>query len=279
MGRSIPEIETWGRILEMEQIHNPLEIIKRIISAGEKLGAHKIKELGVVETGSGTCPIIKLSWKSSQEFPRILLSAGIHGDEPAGPHAVLSLLESWAPSGTPKIQELNLDILPLINPSGFLNKTRENQFGIDLNREFAKGHPSKEIRLLMDFLRNRTYDISIEFHEDIDAQGFYLYEHFPGQAPPIAPEIISRLEKKGHKILKDPVIEGMPAQNGIIHPTIDRRRSRFRRHGWPEAIYMFRHGTPRTITLETPTFRELEDRIEMHKLAFATATEHLFLRS
>ena len=256
----------------MEQLRNPEEVLEKIIAAAQKLGVHKIRELGSVDTGSGSCPILKLSWKTGRTLPRILLSAGIHGDEPAGPHAVLSLLESWKSSDSPPLQDINLDLLPLINPSGFLNKTRENGAGIDLNREFAKGHPAKEIRLLMDVLRYRTYHLSVEFHEDIDAKGFYLYEHFPDRSTPIAPAIISRLERSGHKILKDPVIEGMPAHNGIIHPTIDRRRSRFRRHGWPEAIYMHRHGTPRTITLETPTCKDLADRVEMHKLAFETAT-------
>lgn len=259
----------------MGQIQKPEEMLENIINAAQKVGSCKIKQLGIVSTSDGTCPIMKLSWKSNPAFPRVLLSAGIHGDEPAGPHAVLSLLESWKASKSAPPLEFNLDLFPLINPSGFLNKTRENKEGVDLNREFAKGHPAQEVRLLMDNLKHRTYQLSVEFHEDIDAKGFYLYEHFPANSDPIAPAIISCLEQSGHTILKDPVIEGMSAQNGIIHPTVERRRSRFRRHGWPEAIYMHRHGTPRTITLETPTCKSLEERVDMHKLAFGTATKFL----
>ncbi|MHB8542778.1 MAG: M14 family metallopeptidase [Leptospirales bacterium] len=259
----------------MGQIHNPEEMLEKIIASAQKLGVKKVKELGVVSTGDGTCPIMKLSWRVGPAFPRILLSAGIHGDEPAGPHSVLSLLENWVSSESHPLKEFNLDLFPLINPSGFLKKTRENKEGIDLNREFAKGHPAQEVRLLMDDLKHRTYHLSIELHEDIDAKGFYLYEHFPEHSDPIAPSIISCLEESGHTILKDPIIEGMSAQNGIIHPSVERRRSRFRRHGWPEAIYMHRHGTPRTITLETPTCKSLEERIDMHKLAFGKATQFL----
>ncbi len=260
----------------MEQIQNPDTLLNQVIAAAEKAGAQKIRTMGYVQCLGKDVPIIKILFRSRPENPRVLLSAGIHGDEPAGPHSVLSLLLSWNESPISSLfQGINLDLFPLINPSGFEKMTRENAEKIDLNREFAKGHPALEIRLLMDDLRNKRYDLSVEFHEDIDARGFYLYEHFPEKRNPFAPSIISRLESEKLTILKDPVIEGMPARNGIIHPGQGRKRSHFRRHGWPMAIYMFRHGTPRTITLETPTMAPLDERIRMHRLALTTALEEL----
>ncbi|AIA30931.1 MAG: uncharacterized protein C75L2_00380043 [Leptospirillum sp. Group II 'C75'] len=260
----------------MEQIVDPETLLKEITSAAEKAGAIKIRVKGQVGWEGKSVPILKILFRSKPENPRVLLSAGIHGDEPAGPHSVLSLLRAWKETPLSAfLQDINLDLFPMINPSGLEKNTRENATGIDLNREFAKGHPAHEVRLLMNDLRHRRYDLSVEFHEDIDARGFYLYEHFPDTKDPFAPSIIARLEENGLTILKDPVIEGMPAQNGIIHPGKGRKRSHFRRHGWPMAIYMFRHGTPRTITLETPTTAPLDQRVRMHRLAFETALEKL----
>lgn len=258
-------------------MHDPGVLLNQIISAAEKAGAQKIRNLGPVRWDNKEVPLVKILFRSRPENPRILLSAGIHGDEPAGPHSILSLLLGWNdPHLSSFLSRINLDLFPLINPGGFEKNTRQNANGIDLNREFAKGHPAQEIRYLMDDLRHREYAVSVEFHEDIDARGFYLYEHYPEHGRPFAPAIIERLEKEKFTILKDPVIEGMPAENGIIHPGRGRKKSHFRRHGWPEAIYMFRHGTPRTITLETPTMVPLDDRVRMHGIAFTTALEELF---
>lgn len=257
----------------MEIYHDPTVFCASIVKMAKELDFQLIRTLMSVETGGGPCPLLQLSRKTDPGLSRILLSAGIHGDEPAGPHAVLELLKSEI--GNPDIvNDINLTIFPLINPSGFLNKTRVNGEGIDLNREYAKGHPSPEIRCLMDVLRYRNFDASIEFHEDVDTKGFYLYEHFPDRKEPIGPEVIAALEAAGFPILKDPVIEDMPAHNGIIHPR-KMRRVKFRRHGWPQALYMYRHGTKRTFTLETPALIDFPSRVKMHVLAFGTIVKAL----
>src|SRR4030095_7860781 len=62
---------------------------------------------------------------------RIYISSGMHGDEPAGPLAVLRLLEEndWP-------RDLSLVLIPCFNPGGFIRNTRENEDGIDLNRDY-----------------------------------------------------------------------------------------------------------------------------------------------
>jgi len=59
---------------------------------------------------------------------RIYISAGIHGDEPAGPLAVRQLLQenAWP-------ADVNLWLLPCLNPTGFRLHRRENAEGLDLN--------------------------------------------------------------------------------------------------------------------------------------------------
>src|SRR5262249_24471650 len=64
---------------------------------------------------------------------RIYISAGIHGDEPAGPLAARQLLEEneWPP-------DASLWLLPCLNPTGFQLHRRENAEGIDLNRQYLQ---------------------------------------------------------------------------------------------------------------------------------------------
>ena len=63
--------------------------------------------------------------------PRIYLSTGIHGDEPAGPLAALRLLQEnqWPANA-------ELWFCPCLNPMGFVLNRRENDQGIDLNRQY-----------------------------------------------------------------------------------------------------------------------------------------------
>lgn len=73
-------------------------------------------------------------WVRIQLMKRILLLAGIHGDEPSGPRIILESL--------PEIQKynksggVNIDIMPAINPYGLSRGIRENKKGKDLNRWF-----------------------------------------------------------------------------------------------------------------------------------------------
>src|SRR6266496_610682 len=61
--------------------------------------------------------------------PRLYLSTGIHGDEPAGPLAALRLLrENQWPA------KVDLFLCPCLNPTGFARNRRGNEKDIDLNR-------------------------------------------------------------------------------------------------------------------------------------------------
>ena len=71
---------------------------------------------------------------------RIYLSAGIHGDEPAGPLAALQLVREnrWP-------ENAELFLAPCLNPAAFGLNKRENADGIDLNRDYLNSK-SAEIR-------------------------------------------------------------------------------------------------------------------------------------
>ena len=70
------------------------------------------------------------AWERSGDGPRVYLSAGIHGDEPAGPLALLELLKNDFFNS-----ECHWLLCPTLNPTGLSASTRENSSGVDLNRD------------------------------------------------------------------------------------------------------------------------------------------------
>ena len=252
----------------MKEYLDSRELISVISAAGLAAGLRR-RDLGTVECAGESFPVIALSRRHSSYARRLLLTAGIHGDEPAGPHAVLTLLREL-PNDWPELAPFHLEIVPLINPTGFDRRMRANWQGIDLNRTFGSPRPPAEIRALMDDYRRRRADLSVDFHEDVDTPGFYMYELAPAEPLSLGRPIIKALKTASLPVNTGPVIEGMPADDGLILRT-SRPFPRFFRQGSPQGLYMKRLGTPRTLTLETPPSLPLEKRVAMHLIALRTA--------
>src|SRR5688572_24827862 len=103
---------------------NPPDLAARFESLARAAG-FRIERFAEI---AGT-PLLALTRRTSGPRPRIYLSAGIHGDEPAGPLALLELFTAGFFD-----TRANWFICPLLNPSGFLRGTRENADALDLNR-------------------------------------------------------------------------------------------------------------------------------------------------
>jgi protein MpaA len=182
---------------------------------------------------------------------RIYLSTGIHGDEPAGPLAIRQLLieDRWP-------ADAELLICPCLNPTGFPLNQRESAAGVDLNRDYRKPQ-SAEVRAHLGWLaRQGVFDLTICLHEDWESHGFYLYEVNPDGRPSAAPRMISAVEAQC-PIDRSAVIEGRPADGGIIRPQIDLAG----RPDWPEAFYLITHHTRLSYTLEAPSDFPLGTRV------------------
>lgn len=128
---------------------------------------------------------------------RILITSGIHGDERSGPYALIKFL-----LGRKNLRNLNADVVPLINPTGFKKRTRKDANGKDLNRWFfdktRKGEP-KECRILKNFTRKikRPYELLVSLHEDPDRKEFYLYSTGFSQESAIIRKIFNCVKKSG----------------------------------------------------------------------------------
>ena len=194
---------------------------------------------------------------------RIYISAGIHGDEPAGPLAVRQLLQenAWP-------ADVNLWLLPCLNPTGFRLHRRENAEGLDLNRQYL--HPEAgEVRAHMGWLKEQpAFDLCLCLHEDWESHGFYVYELNPDNQPSLAGAIVDRVAEV---CPLDPsgIIEGRPAHNGIIRPSVDPHS----RPQWPEAFYLLAHKTRLSYTLEAPSDFPLPVRVSALVTAVRAAVE------
>jgi protein MpaA len=144
--------------------------------------------------------------------------AGIHGDEPAGVLGLIELvraLHAEPPAG----RDYQLWLYPLCNPSGYVDGTRHSRSGKDLNREFWKGSPEPEVRLLEEEMRRENFHGLISLHTDDTTDGVYgfvggatLTEHLLKPALAAAERALPTNASE---------IDGFHAVNGIIHSRYD----------------------------------------------------------
>jgi protein MpaA len=182
---------------------------------------------------------------------RVYISAGIHGDEPAGPLAMLQLLEEdrWP-------NDMALWVCPLLNPKGIELNRRENSDGIDLNRDF-RHLQSTEVRAHVAWLDQQPrFDLALCLHEDWESYGFYIYELNPDSRPSLAEKIVEAVARVC-PIDPSPVIEEREAHNGIIRPKINPAD----RPQWPEAFYLGQHKTRLSYTMEAPSDFPMPTRV------------------
>jgi hypothetical protein len=150
---------------------------------------------------------------------RLGIFAGIHGDEPAGTHAMAELVAVLEKN--PELAAgYHLFLYPICNPSGFAMSQRLSKSGKDLNREFWRNSSEAEVFLLEQEIRARAFHGLISLHADDTSDGIYgfvrgavltraLLEPALAAAEAVLPRNASR------------VIDGFSAENGIISECYD----------------------------------------------------------
>jgi hypothetical protein len=204
-----------------------------------------------------------MAWERAADGPRVYLSAGIHGDEPAGVLAALGLLKEGFFSS-----DIHWVLCPALNPDGLAAGGRNNSAGYDLNRDYWKRR-TPEVRAHAGWLESQPVpDLFLSLHEDWECAGFYLYEINLGRDLPLRATAIIDAVRPWFSPEPGPDIDGHLARApGWIYHEAEADVP----HGWPEAIFLAKLGCPLSFTFETPSHAPLAQRVAAHIAAVRAA--------
>lgn len=266
--------------MPLTQVRSYSDLTERLGRLAEKVKGLELHLLGKIRVEKRDYPFWMLNTPEGPAKKTVCLSGGIHGDEPAGVEAILGVL-SLLKEKPGLMDRFHFTLFPCNNPFGYEHHTRENASKKDLNRQYSKSLPPAEVRLIRGALDGKRFDLSIEFHEDIDTPGFYLYEISENPEEAVAEKIVKKVGRK-YPVNYQEEIEGAPAKGGIISPTgasdfFKRRIERGRQ--WPQAIYLYKQGTLHCITSETPIHLDMRHRVEIHLIVLKTALERMEQRA
>ncbi len=202
--------------------------------------------------------------------PSIALAAGVHGDERAGPWALLQLMETGALD-----PRFAYRIWPCTNPSGFEAGTRASADGADVNRTFGRGGTSPEARAIVTSNRDRKFALSLDLHEDADAAGFYCYEYGGGA---IGRDAVAAVRAAGFPV--DPLEATFDVAGPLTDEHCRREPGRIVADAAAEAALLdglsytmaiARHAARHALTFETPSAAPWAARLAAHGVAVRAA--------
>ena len=112
-------------------------------------------------------PLVRIGKQMGDHPVRFLFVAGTHGNEGAPVEAIMYVINDLLAEGNSP-GDLILDFIPVHNPDGYAENTRENGIGIDLNRDFPVGRSATQLQpetvTLMNLINRFQYKASLFFH-------------------------------------------------------------------------------------------------------------------
>lgn len=184
-------------------------------------------------------------------LPRLYISAGIHGDEPAGCWAAAAALQhpEW-------FDGCAVTLFPILNPVGQARGVRENGHGVDLNRDYRYARSMEVATHIAALEQLPPFDFHLHLHEDWESAGAYLYALHSPTVTGGASVLLAAMGKHT-PIDVASLIDGHDSRDGVI-----RRDELPEMEDWPEPFYFaHRHGAYHGYTLEAPSSFPLEQRV------------------
>ena len=237
--------------LRTQRSHNYVNLISRwhAVARASRLPLRFLARAGIYKT-------FYLKTKSLGPAGGFYVSAGIHGDEPAGAEALVT----WAEQNIETLSEFPCMILPCLNPWGLVNNRRMDQEGRDLNRLFHR-NDVPVISAVKALIKPSRFDVSLMLHEDYDGQGIYLYE--TERAAPFWAESLIRIAQRIIPADRRARIDRRKCTKpGIVRRKVSMKV--FLTIGFPEAIHLHIYHSKRTFTIETPSEFALDQRVAAH---------------
>ena len=135
------------------------DVSRAVSRLGKKAGV----KVSVIGQTAGQFPLYRVDIKGQprgvQRPLKVLISAGVHGNEVGGVATALKLAER-AVKDKGLRRRFDITVLPMVNASG----QRRSAGGEDLNRCFRNGKWTGETAAIRDSLRGQKFDLFVDLH-------------------------------------------------------------------------------------------------------------------
>jgi hypothetical protein len=246
-----------------------LATVRQALQEADAASAHLLlTQIGRVDAPGFDAPIWRMAYRPFQpDLKQVLVLAGLHGNETAGVGCVLALIQRLRSAPGPAAL-YDMDILPLVNPWGWVHDLPLTPAGVDIATDFS-GFDSHEARVLRRFLREKRYDLVLDLREDAAAEGFYLRQYGMDETRAAA-RTVERIRAAGHPIEHDSGGILLKPSDGIVATSLWGLAPLRLTRRLTIAGYIRQGGSGSVFTVVTPAALLLEERIAMQQAAVET---------
>jgi hypothetical protein len=242
---------------------------QQTLRAADEASSHLLLTvIGRISYADFEAPFWYVAYRPFQAgLKRVLILAGIQGDATAGVDYLLDAVGILA-AAAPGSVACDMDILPIVNPWGYVFNLPFNRNEINIGRDFVT-FDSPEARVIRRFLRAKQYDLVIDLREDPDASGFFIWQY--GLADEnVSAQIVSRIRSSGFPVENDAGLLLLKPRDGIVAaPMWGLTFLRLFRQ-LTLAGYVRQNVSSVVYTVVTPQRLPLADRVAMQRMAVET---------
>lgn len=251
------------------------EVLNRLFDLVKKDDRISVRFMGVAGRGLDQHVLYYLSIGNvfDSKLKNVCISAGVHGEEPAGVYSLFNFLENNLDDF---IDDYRFLIFPCINPFGFEYRHRFNQEGLDINREFKIGSFCDEANAVMRVLRRRArqFVCTVDLHEtdpDWTSEGckpednpkeFYMWEVCPDKNLRVGDKVIKMIYGLFPVCKWDTIYQDINSGGVIWYP--EGSRNEVYADKTTLEGYLADNYTPQSFTIETPCGWHMDKRVFAH---------------
>ncbi len=229
----------------------------------------EITEYGLVHEGGRDYPLLRARVPGKR---LLVITAGFHGEEPAGPLTLLEHFEEVVEHA--RRHDVGLLVYPCINPSGFEDGTRYNRSGEKPNNDFLRyevapgewkgelrpggepylrwvlydGGPKETRAIRSELAAQPTPDAALDIHQDRYLKEALTYAYVFGDQQAYAP-LVEGSSQYG-RVVTDKMVDEVNRTNGM---------GLIEYHDGSVTDFYWRRGVPYAAALETTTFTAMAD--------------------
>lgn len=268
------------------------EVLEPLFAMARRNLNLSIEFMGFVDYEQTTYPLfcVSITGKKAKNPKDVIISGGVHGEEPAGVYALMRFLED---NINFFLGDYRFLIFPCVNPFGFEHGHRFNPQpdpehegrGMDINRQFKPDTDCHEAVKVMRFLSRfaRKFSCAIDLHEtdpnwadegftaDANPRTFYMWE-----------TCVDKNVRIGHRVIEvmrymAPVCDWAKIYDDTNHGGViwypEGCGNLVYAQGTSLDAHLNANYTPQSFTLETPCGWDMEKRVAVNLAAVRTILE------